>query len=409
MSLEIWAIIILAVVVLFLLYDNKDKKEQISNINCRNEKEKQEINNEINELKQAVLTGEISLKTTTKKNTAATNELRAEIVKLAKDSQEKYYALQQKYFKLMRAYMVFRKKSEIDAIAEIEESIMEDYEALGSNHIMSTQYIASAMADFYTLSIRETEKHLRWMGKLSRSDKIAEVRKVSKDLINRAKLNQYAYEFVLKQLISDHPEIEYETILSKYNLDEGLLLSGNTYNDSEVVEKLNSTIVADRIILPGVGAFEDAAKKLRASGLDKVVVEEAKAGKPLLGICLGMQMLFERSFEYGEHEGLGLIGGSVRAMRDVVPEELKIPQIGWNALTFCGEKNELFKYLNEGDFVYFVHSYHATDCDESLIAVTEYGAKITAAVASGNVYGTQFHPEKSGEVGLNILRAFCEI
>ena len=166
---------------------------------------------------------------------------------------------------------------------------------------------------------------------------------------------------------------------------------------------------ADRIILPGVGAFEDAAKKLRASGLDKVVVEEAKAGKPLLGICLGMQMLFERSFEYGEHKGLGLIGGSVRAMRDVVPEELKIPQIGWNAITFCGEKNELFKYLNEGDFVYFVHSYHATDCDESLIAVTEYGAKITAAVASGNVYGTQFHPEKSGEVGLNILRAFCEI
>ena len=166
---------------------------------------------------------------------------------------------------------------------------------------------------------------------------------------------------------------------------------------------------ADRIILPGVGAFEDAAKKLRASGLDKVVIEEAKAGKPLLGICLGMQMLFERSFEYGEHKGLGLIGGSVRAMRDVVPEELKIPQIGWNALTFCGEKNELFKYLNEGDFVYFVHSYHATDCDESLIAVTEYGAKITAAVASGNVYGTQFHPEKSGEVGLNILRAFCEI
>ena len=166
---------------------------------------------------------------------------------------------------------------------------------------------------------------------------------------------------------------------------------------------------ADRIILPGVGAFEDAAKKLRASGLDKVVVEEARAGKPLLGICLGMQMLFERSFEYGEHEGLGLIGGSVRAMRDVVPEELKIPQIGWNALTFCGEKNELFKYLNEGDFVYFVHSYHATDCDESLIAVTEDGAKITAAVASGNVYGTQFHPEKSGEVGLNILRAFCEI
>ena len=166
---------------------------------------------------------------------------------------------------------------------------------------------------------------------------------------------------------------------------------------------------ADRIILPGVGAFEDAAKKLRASGLDKVVIKEAKSGKPLLGICLGMQMLFEKSYEYGEHNGLGLIGGSVRAMREVVPSELKIPQIGWNALSFCGEQSKLFKYIKEGDFVYFVHSYHATDCEESLIAVTEYGARITAAVASGNVYGTQFHPEKSGEVGLNILRAFCEI
>ena len=166
---------------------------------------------------------------------------------------------------------------------------------------------------------------------------------------------------------------------------------------------------ADRIILPGVGAFADAAKKLAASGLDKVVIEEAKSGKPLLGICLGMQMLFERSFEYGEHSGLGLIKGSVKPMRDILPEELKIPQIGWNALSFKGEKSELFKYIKEGDFVYFVHSYYGADCDESLIATTEYGEEITAAVASGNVYGTQFHPEKSGEVGLSILRAFCEI
>lgn len=166
---------------------------------------------------------------------------------------------------------------------------------------------------------------------------------------------------------------------------------------------------ADRIILPGVGAFADAAKKLAASGLDKVVIEEAKKGKPLLGICLGMQMLFERSFEYGEHRGLGLIKGSVKPMRDILPEELKIPQIGWNALSFKGEKTELFKYIKEGDFVYFVHSYYGADCDESLIATTEYGEEITAAVASGNVYGTQFHPEKSGEVGLSILRAFCEI
>ncbi len=166
---------------------------------------------------------------------------------------------------------------------------------------------------------------------------------------------------------------------------------------------------ADRIILPGVGAFEDASRKLRESGLAEVVCREAKACKPLLGICLGMQMLFERSFEYGEHEGLGLIRGSVKPMKDIIPAELKIPQIGWNALKFHGEKSPLFKYINEGDFVYFVHSYYGADCDESLIASTEYGAQITAAVASGNVYGTQFHPEKSGEVGLSILRAFCEI
>ncbi len=166
---------------------------------------------------------------------------------------------------------------------------------------------------------------------------------------------------------------------------------------------------ADRIILPGVGAFEDAARKLRDSGLADVVCEQAREGKPLLGICLGMQMLFERSFEYGEHEGLGLIEGSVKPMRDVVPSELKIPQIGWNSLKFYGEKSPIFKYINEGDFVYFVHSYYGADCEKSLIASTNYGADITAAVASGNVYGTQFHPEKSGAVGLNILRAFCEL
>ena len=166
---------------------------------------------------------------------------------------------------------------------------------------------------------------------------------------------------------------------------------------------------SDRIILPGVGAFADAAKKLEESGLAAVVCSEARAGKPLLGICLGMQMLFERSCEYGEHKGLGLIKGSVKPMRDVIPAELKIPQIGWNALKFHGEKSPLFKYINEGDFVYFVHSYYGADCEDSLIATAEYGADITAAVASDNVYGTQFHPEKSGEVGLSILRAFCEI
>ncbi len=166
---------------------------------------------------------------------------------------------------------------------------------------------------------------------------------------------------------------------------------------------------ADRLILPGVGAFEDAARKLRESGLDRVVLEEAAKGKPLLGICLGMQMLFEKSYEYGEHRGLGLIKGSVKPIRPVIGEDLKVPHIGWNALSFGKEKSPLFRYINEGDFVYFVHSYAGADCEESVIATTEYGATLTAAVASGNVYGTQFHPEKSGQVGLAILRAFCEM
>ncbi len=166
---------------------------------------------------------------------------------------------------------------------------------------------------------------------------------------------------------------------------------------------------ADRLILPGVGAFGDAAAKLRQTGLDRVVIREAKAGKPLLGICLGMQMLFEKSYEYGEHEGLGLIKGSIKPIRDVIPEGLKVPHIGWNALSFGEKKSPLFRYLKEGDHVYFVHSYYGTDCADSTIATTHYGAPLTAAVADKNVFGTQFHPEKSGEVGLAILRAFCEI
>ncbi len=168
---------------------------------------------------------------------------------------------------------------------------------------------------------------------------------------------------------------------------------------------------ADKILLPGVGAFEDAANKLRACGLDKVICEEAAKGKPILGICLGMQMLFEKSFEYGEHKGLGLIRGEVRPIAEVISEGLKIPHIGWNALNFPKNKakNEIFKYLDEGDFVYFVHSYYGANCEESVIATSEYGAPLTAAVASGNVYGCQFHPEKSGEVGLRILKAFCEL
>lgn len=164
----------------------------------------------------------------------------------------------------------------------------------------------------------------------------------------------------------------------------------------------------DRILLPGVGAFEDAAKKLRETGLDKVIIKEAKAGKPILGICLGMQMLFEKSYEYGEHNGLGLLNGRVIGMQGVIDEKLQIPHIGYNDLIF--KKNHpLLKYINEGDFVYFVHSYYAVDCDDSLVAYAEYDKDITAIVAKDNVMGCQFHPEKSGEVGLNILRAFCEM
>ncbi len=166
---------------------------------------------------------------------------------------------------------------------------------------------------------------------------------------------------------------------------------------------------SDRIILPGVGAFDDAARKLRESGMDKVVTEQAASGKPIMGICLGMQLLFDKSFEYGEHKGLGLIAGEVTPLAGAIPSELKIPHMGWNRLDMVGEKDELFKYINEGDFVYFVHSFYATNCSEAQIATSEYGTAVTAAVRSGNVMGCQFHPEKSGEVGLSILKAFCEM
>lgn len=172
--------------------------------------------------------------------------------------------------------------------------------------------------------------------------------------------------------------------------------------DKEEIEK------ADKIILPGVGAFEDAAEKLRKSGLAEVIKEQTAKGKPLMGICLGMQMLFEKSYEYGEHEGLGLIKGSVRPISDVIPSDYKVPHIGWNGLIFKKE-SPLFKYISEGDCVYFVHSFYAADCGEAVIASAEYGAELTAAVADGNVFGCQFHPEKSGKVGLNILKAFVEM
>ena len=165
--------------------------------------------------------------------------------------------------------------------------------------------------------------------------------------------------------------------------------------DKEMIEN------ATHVVLPGVGAFGDAAEKLFSSGLADVVKARAEAGVPVLGICLGMQLLFEKSFEFGEYAGLCLIGGEIRPIADIIGDGLKIPHIGWNALRFCGEKNPLFKYVEEGEHVYFVHSYYGAKCDD-VIATAEYGAPLTAAVARGNVYGCQFHPEKSGNTGLNI-------
>ena len=164
---------------------------------------------------------------------------------------------------------------------------------------------------------------------------------------------------------------------------------------------------ADKIILPGVGAFEDAARKLRETGLGDVVCEQARQGKDVLGICLGMQLLFDRSFEYGEHAGLGLIHGDVVDMTPDIPATLKVPHIGWNALHLVQPEHPLFRYVREGDCVYFVHSFYAANCSDALLATAEYGRELTAAVARENVMGCQFHPEKSGAVGLNILRAFC--
>lgn len=193
---------------------------------------------------------------------------------------------------------------------------------------------------------------------------------------------------------------------------------GNLFSLSSSLKRIGADVVitsdkktvenAEKIILPGVGAFADAAKKLRDTGMGALVIDQAKKGKYLMGICLGMQLLFDKSYEYGCHEGLGLIKGNVAPIRGFVRDDLKVPQIGWNLLHFP-RPHFLFKDLKEGDCAYFVHSYHAVDCNESVIATTEYDKELTAAVAKDNVLGCQFHPEKSGDVGLKILRAFCEV
>ena len=187
------------------------------------------------------------------------------------------------------------------------------------------------------------------------------------------------------------------------------LCSSLRYIGADAVVTADPAVIrtADKIILPGVGAFGDAADKLRESGLDAVVKAEAAAGKEILGICLGMQLRFEKSYGYGEHAGLGLLKGSVIDMNGRIPEELMIPHIGWNGLIFKRD-HKLLRYLKEGDCVYFVHSFFAVDCEDSLVATAEYGRELTAIAAKDNVMGCQFHPEKSGDVGLNILRAFCE-
>ncbi len=193
---------------------------------------------------------------------------------------------------------------------------------------------------------------------------------------------------------------------------------GNLFSISSSVKALGiDTIVtgnseeikkADRIILPGVGAFEDAIKKLRDSGLADVIIEEAKSGKPILGICLGMQLLFDKSYEYGEHEGLGLIKGEICPFEGDIKESLKIPHMGWNKLIFK-RNNPIFKYISDGDYMYFVHSFYGKNCKEALLAVSEYDVEVPAVVNSNNIYGMQFHPEKSGEKGLKLLKAFSEI
>lgn len=180
---------------------------------------------------------------------------------------------------------------------------------------------------------------------------------------------------------------------------------------SEVTGDPEKLKAADRVILPGVGAFGDAIAKLQETGLDRTVKELAAAGKPLLGICLGMQLLFDSSEEFGRHEGLGLVPGRVVSMTEAFEKQgidLKVPHIGWNPIT-VRKDSPLLRYVKDQDQFYYVHSFYATDCDAHLIADSEYGVAVTGIVQNGNVYGTQFHPEKSGHCGLALLKAFAEV
>lgn len=179
--------------------------------------------------------------------------------------------------------------------------------------------------------------------------------------------------------------------------------------ETEITRNPERLRAADRIILPGVGAFGDARAKLDATGLVPVIREEAER-KPLLGICLGMQLLFDRGFEYGEHPGLGLVPGQVVDLHDALDDKtLKVPHMGWNSLQIK-QGDPLFKYFRDGEYVYYVHSFYARDCEASTLGASRYGnVDVTGAVRCGNVYGTQFHPEKSGDAGLRLLKAFAEL
>lgn len=190
-----------------------------------------------------------------------------------------------------------------------------------------------------------------------------------------------------------------------YSLSSSLKHIGVKHRIADAPEQLRE---ADHIILPGVGAFADAAQKLTQSGMRAAVLEEVERGKPLLGICLGMQMLFEKSFEYGEYDGLGLIPGQVCPLIDDIAPGLKVPHIGWNKLDIVKD-DPIFKYFENGRHVYYVHSFYAKGCGEYTLATSDYSVPVTGVVRRGNVYGAQFHPEKSGEAGLNLLRAFAEM
>ena len=189
-----------------------------------------------------------------------------------------------------------------------------------------------------------------------------------------------------------------------FSLSGALDYLGVSYTVTEQPDEIDR---ADRIILPGVGAFGDAMEHLADRDLICVLENQVASGKPLLGICLGMQVLFERSFEFGKHAGLGFLKGNVVPLRESIPDRLKVPHIGWNQLKFIRQDDPLLRFTQEGDYVYYVHSYYVRDCADSLTAGSDYGIFIPGVVHKDNLFGTQFHPEKSGAVGLRILQAFC--